>query len=255
MFSVCTNTSRGARSDVRVPAVHLRLARKRRRPVAASDLRDGRPLSVHAPLRRQSNHLRARLFACCRFGAWLRRRACPGPDTVAQVLTALLLRLRGVPILLSPNFYLGDDFATSSWFNERGKLFRTIRPWLVRLLQRIWRLIGSWFMCASTWEMEQANLPPERCSLVASPAPDTPLANSVKEGNVELAEDHQRGPIAYIGRFKVWRRESTECAAGCGSIENHFHGRLWFCSPRTGLQASMFVSLPCGTPKSSGLQP
>jgi len=124
----------------------------------------------------------------------------------AQALTAVILRLRGIPVLLSPNFYLGDDFATSSWFKERSKLFSKIRPALLRLSQRIWRLIGSGFMCASTWEMQQAHLPPERCTLLPWAEPDTPLANSVRQDNLEPAEGHQQGPVAYIGRFSVWHK-------------------------------------------------
>jgi glycosyltransferase involved in cell wall biosynthesis len=124
---------------------------------------------------------------------------------VRHLLVALLLRLRGVPVLLSPMGMLGDDFAGSSWFRTSGRLRRRAKPVLVRALRGCWSLVATAFVCTSAHEAQQARLSPSRVVLVPLPAPRSPLAARALSGGGTVRSS-SAGPVAYVGRFDVHRK-------------------------------------------------
>ena len=124
---------------------------------------------------------------------------------VRHLLVALFLRLRRVPVVLSPMAMLGDDFAASSWFRTPGRLRRRAKPLLVRALRRCWTMLATLFVCTSAHEAQQARLSPSRVVLLPLPAPRSPLAALALTSDGR-PRSSPAGPVAYVGRFDVHRK-------------------------------------------------
>jgi glycosyltransferase involved in cell wall biosynthesis len=124
---------------------------------------------------------------------------------VRHLLVALVLRLRGTPVVCSPMAMLGDDFAASSWFRTPGAVRRLTKPPLVRALRGCWKLLATLFVCTSAHEARQAGLAPEQVALLPLPLPRSALARRA----LTLAGDGAApadAPVAYVGRFDVHRK-------------------------------------------------
>lgn len=120
-----------------------------------------------------------------------------------QVLAAVLLRLRGTPVVLTPMSMLGRDFARASWFRDRGPLYGAAKPVLVRGLALVWRAVASHVVVASAHEAEQAGLPHGRWSAMPLPTPATPLAG-VAPG--PAAAPPPDAPVAVVSRLDPHRK-------------------------------------------------
>ena len=124
----------------------------------------------------------------------------------AQMLFAAALRLRGIPVVLTPMSMLGDDFASGSWFRTRAPRLRRLKPYGVRVLGVAWRAVATAYVVQSREEARQARLPMERCSLVPLPAPRTPLADAVQDTGAAVTPGGEGGPLAFVSRLDSWRK-------------------------------------------------
>lgn len=122
-----------------------------------------------------------------------------------QLAIALLTRLRGARVVLSPMSMLGSDFATSSWFRDRGPVFRRFKPTFVSVWRTCWRAVASVFVCASAEEVQQAGLPPERCVLVPLAAPNSALGAAARNRGAPTMAPLD-APVALVSRLDIQRK-------------------------------------------------
>lgn len=125
---------------------------------------------------------------------------------VHHLLLAVLLRLRGARIVVSPMSMLGDDFGGHSWFRESSAAFLRFKPWAVRALGVMWRKVAFAFVVQSAEEVRLAHLPRHRCSLLPLPAPRSPLADAVLDVQATDAGGSGVGPLAFVSRLDSHRK-------------------------------------------------
>ena len=128
------------------------------------------------------------------------------PIPPSHLLRALLLRLRGCYVVLSPMAMLGDDFARRSWFRRPSRPFAVAKPSLVKLLRSLWRLTAQGFVAVSEEEITQAHLPRERTAILPYPFPPSPLLQAAREEAVTVASGANDGPVAFVSRLDVHRK-------------------------------------------------
>lgn len=134
-----------------------------------------------------------------------------------HLLLAALLRMRGVPIVLSPMSMLGDDFGGGSWFRHRPPAILRVKPHAVRLMRVLWGLVTAAFVVQSAEEARLAHLPGDRVALLPLPAPRTPLADAVL-GVGRPGGGEQHGPLAFVSRLDSWRKGLDRL---CAWLEAH----------------------------------
>ena len=126
------------------------------------------------------------------------------PVPAVHVVTAVLLRLRRVPVVLSPMGMLGDDYARSTWYRGRPTLFARLKPSVVRLLRALWTVLADRFVGLGGDEVRLSGLPTSRSAVVPWPAPSTGLALAVTTDDDTVSGTG--GPLAFIGRFDPQRK-------------------------------------------------
>lgn len=134
------------------------------------------------------------------------------PVPLAHIVTAVLLRLRGVPVALSSMGMLGENFTRSTW--SRGR--RTAFAWVTdggRGAPHPCRDLARRFVCLSVAEARLAHLPRARCAVVPWPAPPTRLGRAGQEPRNELVAPRHPGPIAAVTRLDVQRKGLDRLAA------------------------------------------
>ncbi|TAL22731.1 MAG: glycosyltransferase family 1 protein [Frankiales bacterium] len=134
-----------------------------------------------------------------------------------HLLLAFLLRVRGVPVVLSPMSMLGDDFGGGSWFRHRRPALLRVKPHAVRLMGVLWRLLAAAFVVQSAEEARLAHLPRQQVALLPLPAPRTPLADAVLDVS-RPAGGEEHGPLAFVSRLDTWRKGLDRL---CAWLETH----------------------------------
>lgn len=125
---------------------------------------------------------------------------------VHHLLLAVLLRLRGAQVVLTPMSMLGDDFGGYSWFRESSSVFLRVKPGAVRLLGMLWRRVAVAFVVQSAEEARLAHLPRRSCSLLPLPAPRSALADAVLDVRPDEAGGSGQGPLAFVSRLDSHRK-------------------------------------------------
>lgn len=126
------------------------------------------------------------------------------PVPAVHVVAAVLLRLRRVPVVLSPMGMLGDDYARSTWYRGRPTLFARLKPSVVRLLRALWMRLADRFVGLGGDEVRVSGLPVSRSAVVPWPTPATGLALAVTADDDTVTGTG--GPLAFIGRFDPQRK-------------------------------------------------
>lgn len=134
------------------------------------------------------------------------------PVPAVHVSTAVRLRLRGVPVVLSPMGMLSDDFAGSTWFRGRP-VFARLKPMVVAVLRVLWGLVANRFIGLGNEEMRLGHLPPSRTAAVPWPVPSTGLGRAHAETATGDGLGSARGPVAFVSRFDVHRKGIDRLAA------------------------------------------
>lgn len=134
-----------------------------------------------------------------------------------HLLLAALLRLRGVPVVLTPMSMLGDDFGGSSWFRHRRTAVLRVKPHAVRVMRLLWGSVATAFVVQSEEEARLAHLPRRRVALLPLPAPRTPLADAVLDVRPPGGGEED-GPLAFVSRLDTWRKGLDRL---CAWLEAH----------------------------------
>lgn len=133
----------------------------------------------------------------------------------SHLMTALRLRLRGRPVLLSPMGMLTRDFTRARWFS-RTKFPRALKPLAVGVLRVVWRVLAREFTCLSAREVEDSRLPPERCILTPWPLPSSGLAEAIHGREQAAAHGVTGRPLAFVSRWDVRRKGIDRLSAWLG---------------------------------------
>lgn len=127
-----------------------------------------------------------------------------------HLLLAILLRVRGVPVVCTPIGMLGRNFATASWFKPNSRSRQRLKPFQVAVWAWCWRVVASGFFCLGQDEARQAGLPMSRCALAPMPVPISELASAIPAAASPQARTIESGsverPVALVSRFDPYRK-------------------------------------------------
>ena len=130
------------------------------------------------------------------------------PVPLPHLAAAVLLRLRRVPVVLSPMGMLGDDYARSTWSLGRRSALAVGKPAAIVVLRGVWRLLAQRFVCISLDEARLAHLPRQRSAGVPWPVPSTGLGRAAAQAPAgdQAGAAAAAGPVAFVSRFDVHRK-------------------------------------------------